>query len=160
MSSVVSSRRADARARLDIESDFVVEDGNVRFRQSFETIEDTETFSRAPDEVVEAARRLLTIDVARCLSAIVHDTIVVTIGCSRIPLYVCASFRALSAVSLTCLLMTSMLPKGLSLSTIELSASPADPTPDITLRSPCSPFLQNQGDPRAETLQHHREDIW
>ena len=85
--SSVASRRADARARLDMESDFVVADGNVRFRQSFETIEDTETFSRAPDEVVEAARRLLTIDVARGLSAIVHDTIVVTIGCSRIPLF-------------------------------------------------------------------------
>ena len=147
MSSVVTSRRADARARLDMESDFVVADGNVRFRQSFETIEDTETFSRAPDEVVEAARRLLTIDVARGLSAIVHDTIVVTIGCSRIPLFVCSSFRALSAVSLTCLLMPSMLPKGLSLSTIELSAPPTNRAPDTPLRSPCSPFLHTQGDP-------------
>ena len=91
MSSVVTSRRADARARLDMESDFVVEDGNVRFRQTFETIEDSETFSRAPDEVVEAARRLLAIDVARGLSSIVHDTIVVTIGCRRIPLFAMVS---------------------------------------------------------------------
>ena len=68
MSSGVASRRADARARLDAESDFVVADGKVRFRQSFETVEDSETFSRAPDEVIEAARRLLTIDVARGLS--------------------------------------------------------------------------------------------
>ena len=138
MSSVVTSRRADARARLDMESDFVVADGNVRFRQSFETIEDTETFSRAPDEVVEAARCLLAIDVARCLSAIVHDTIVVTICCSHIPLFKCASFRALSAMSLASLLMPSILPKGLSLPAFELSASPADPAPDTLLRSPCS----------------------
>ena len=75
MSSVVPSRRADARARLDIESDFVVADGNVRFRQSFETVKDSETFSIAPAEVVEAARRLLAIDIARELSAIIHDTI-------------------------------------------------------------------------------------
>ena len=72
MSSVVASRRADARARLDMESDFVVTDGKVRSRQSFETVEGAETFSIAPAEVVEAARRLLAIDVARGVSGIVH----------------------------------------------------------------------------------------
>ena len=87
MASGVAPRRAEARARLDAASDFVVSDGKVRFRQVFETVKDTETFSRAPDDVVDAARRLLAIDVARGLSAIVHDTITVTIGCSRVPLF-------------------------------------------------------------------------
>ena len=159
MSSVVSSRRADARARLDTESDFVVEDGNVRFRQSFETIEDTETFSRAPDEVVEAARCLLAIDVARGLSAIVHDTIVVTIGCSRIPLYVCASFRSLSAVSLAYLLMPSMLPKGLSFTTFKLSPSPADRAPEPHFVPPAHHSYTIKVTPCTE-VRHHREDTW
>ena len=70
-----------------MESDFVVTDGKVRFRQSFETVEDAETFSIAPAEVVDAARRLLAIDVARKLSVIIHDTIVVEIGSSRVPLF-------------------------------------------------------------------------
>ena len=88
MSSVVASRRSQARSRLDAASDFVVVDGEITFRQSFETVEDVETFSFPPADVVDAARRLLTTDVARGLSAIVHDTIVLTIGCSRVPLFV------------------------------------------------------------------------
>ena len=92
MSSVVASRRADARARLDMESDFVVTDGKVGFRQSFETVEYPETLSIAPAEVVDAARRILTTDIARGLSAIVHDTIVVEIGCSSVPLFAMGLF--------------------------------------------------------------------
>ena len=88
MSSVVASRRSQARSRLDAASDFVVVDGEITFRQSFETVEDVETFSFPPADVVDAARRLLTTDVSRGLSAIVHDTIVFTIGCSRVPLFV------------------------------------------------------------------------
>ena len=85
MTSAFSSQRAQTRARLDSASDYVVTDGMVGFRQTFETIEDAETFPRAPDDVVDAGRRLLTIDVARGLSAIVNDTVVVEIGCSRVP---------------------------------------------------------------------------
>ena len=91
MSSVVASPRAQARAMLDMELDFVVTDGKIRFRQSFETVEDPETLSMAPDEVIDAARRLLTTDIARGLSAIVHDTIVVEIGSSRVPLFAMVS---------------------------------------------------------------------
>ena len=87
MTSSFSLRRSDARAMLDGESDFVVTDGKVCFRQSFETLEYSETFCRAPTEVVDAGRRLLSMDVARGLSAIVHDAIVVEIGCSRVPLF-------------------------------------------------------------------------
>ena len=87
MTSAFSSRRDEAQARLDSASDFVVDDGNVSFRQSFETVEDSETVFRAPDDVVDAGRRLLAIDVACGLAAIVHDTVVVEIGCSRVPLF-------------------------------------------------------------------------
>ena len=54
MKHALSSRRADARARLDGEPDWVATDGNVSFRQSFEAIEDEETFFRAPTDVVDA----------------------------------------------------------------------------------------------------------
>ena len=91
MTSAVASRRSEALARLDAASNFVVVDGQLGFRQSFETIEDTETFSLAPTEVIDAARRLLTIDVAHGLSGIVHDTIVVEIGCSRVTFVLCAT---------------------------------------------------------------------
>ena len=70
-----------------MESDFVVADGKVRFSLSFETVEDAETFSIAPAEVFDAARRLLAIDIAHGVSAIIHDTIVAEIGSSRVPLF-------------------------------------------------------------------------
>ena len=47
MTSAVALRRAEAWARLNAASNFVVVDGQLRFRQSFETIEDAETFSQA-----------------------------------------------------------------------------------------------------------------
>ena len=87
MSSVLSARRAEARSRLDSASDLIVTEGDVRFRQLFETVEDEETFSPTPPDLVEAARNLLTMDIANGLSAIVHDTIVVSIGCSRVPVF-------------------------------------------------------------------------
>lgn len=70
---------------IDAASNFVVVDGQLGFRQSFEANDDAETFSLAQTEVIDAARRILTIDVAHGLSGIVHDTIVVEIGCSRVP---------------------------------------------------------------------------
>ena len=42
MASTLSMKRAEARARLDAASDFVVVDGRVCFSQSFETVEDDE----------------------------------------------------------------------------------------------------------------------
>ena len=44
MTSAVASRRSEALARLDAASNFVVVDGQLGSRQSFETIEDAETF--------------------------------------------------------------------------------------------------------------------
>ena len=80
MTRAFEARRADARARLDGEPDIVVSDGKVGFRHVFETVEDSETFCYAPEDVVDAGRRLLTIDAADGISAAVHDTVVMRVG--------------------------------------------------------------------------------
>ena len=81
-------KRAEEPARLDAASDFVVVDGRVCFSQSFETVEDDDAFSRSSADVVDAGRSLLTADSSRGLSTIVHETIILTIGCSHVPLFV------------------------------------------------------------------------
>ena len=80
MTRAFAARRVDARARLDGEPDVVVPDGKVGFRHAFETVEDSETFCFAPEDVVDAGRRLLTIDAADGISAAVHDTVVMRVG--------------------------------------------------------------------------------
>ena len=87
MTRVLAERRADARWRLDSEPDAVVSDGEVRFQHMFETVEDRETFYRAPADLVDAGRRLLTIDAADGVAAAVHNTVVARIGCNRIPIF-------------------------------------------------------------------------
>ena len=87
MTRVLAERRADARWRLDSEPDAVVSDGEVRFRHMFETVEDSETFYRAPADLVESGRRLLTIDAADGVAAAVHNTVVAQIGCNCIPVF-------------------------------------------------------------------------
>ena len=87
MTRAFNLRRADARARLDSEPDIAVSGCNVDFNRMFETIEDDETFCLAPAYVVDAGRRLLTIDTAGGVAAAVHDTVVVSIGCNRIPVF-------------------------------------------------------------------------
>ena len=79
------------RARLDGEPDVVVSDGNVGFRHMFETVEDSETFCYAPEDVVDAGRRLLTIDAADGIPAAVHDTVVVRVGCNCVPVFAAVS---------------------------------------------------------------------
>ena len=91
MTRAFEARRADARARLDGEPDIVVSDGKVGFRHAFETVEDSETFCFAPEDVVDAGRRLLTIDVADGISAAVHDTVVVRVGCNCVPVFAAVS---------------------------------------------------------------------
>ena len=105
MSSVLSARRAEARVRLDSASDLIATEGEVRFRQSFETVEDGETFSPTPPDLVEAARNLLTMDITSGLSSIIHDTLVMTIGCCRIPVFkmVCGG-RGRTLFSFKCVL--------------------------------------------------------
>ena len=87
MTRVLAARRAEARACLDSAPDFVVAGGNVEFRHTFEAVEDSESFCRTPEDVVDAARRLLTLDAADGISAAVHDTVVVRIGANRVPFF-------------------------------------------------------------------------
>ena len=87
MTRVLDAWRADARSRLDSAPDFVVAGGKVDFRHTFEAVEDSESFCRAPEDVVDAARRLLTLDAADGVSAAVHDTVVVRIGANRVPVF-------------------------------------------------------------------------
>ena len=81
------TKRMCARDRLDRDQDYVVVGGKISFRQTFETVEAEETFCRAPDDVINAGRRLLTLDIANGLATLVHDTVVVKIGCNNIPLF-------------------------------------------------------------------------
>ena len=81
------TRRMCARDRLDRDQDYVVVGGKISFRQTFETVEAEETFCRAPDDIINAGRRLLTLDVSSGISALVHNTVVVNIGCNNIPLF-------------------------------------------------------------------------
>ena len=88
---VLEQRRASAIARLDAESDFVISGGIVGFRQSFETVEALETFCRAPQCIVDTGRRLLGLDVGNGISTLVHDTVVIRIGCNNVPLFAIVS---------------------------------------------------------------------
>ena len=86
MTGVLAARRAEARARLDSAPN-VVAGGEIGFGHAFEAVEDAETFCRAPEDVVDAARRLLALDAADGIAAAVHDTVVVQIGCNRVPIF-------------------------------------------------------------------------
>ena len=87
MTRVLAARRAEARARLDSAPNVVVAGGEIGFGHAFEAVEDAETFCRAPEDVVDAARRLLALDAADGIAAAVHDTVVVQIGCNRVPIF-------------------------------------------------------------------------
>ena len=87
MTRAFAARRAVARARLDGEPDVVVSDGKVGFRHTFETVKDSETFCYAPEDVVDAGRRLLPIDAADGIPAAVHDTVIVRVGCNCVPVF-------------------------------------------------------------------------
>ena len=73
----LAERRADAKACLDSESDFIVVGGKVCFRQSFKALEADETYCRAPERIVDAGKHLLELDIGNGISSLVHDTVVV-----------------------------------------------------------------------------------
>ena len=52
-----------------------------------ETTEGCETFCCAQAVVVDAGRRILTIDAADGIPAAVHDTVVVRVGCNCVPVF-------------------------------------------------------------------------
>ena len=84
---IATTRRMILRS-LDDESDFVVCDSEVTFLQTFETVEFAETFSRAPPEIIEAARMVLTSEKIDSLPKTVRETVHFSVGCNKIPLFV------------------------------------------------------------------------
>ena len=83
----ITTDRRVLRNKLDGESDLVVIDSKVAFRQTFETIELAETYSRAPHQIIEAARNILSAERLVSVTGTVRDTIFFTIGCNRVPLF-------------------------------------------------------------------------
>ena len=88
---IQEQRRRATIARLDAESGFIVSGATIGFRQSFETVEALETFCRAPESIVDAGRRLLGLDIGNGIATLVHDTVVVRIGCNNVPLFAIVS---------------------------------------------------------------------
>lgn len=83
----ITTTRQIARRKLDDEADFVVVDSNIAFRQTFETVELVETYVRAPREIVEATRKILTAERFDSVAKTVRDLIFYSVGCNRIPLF-------------------------------------------------------------------------
>ena len=83
----ITTNRRNARRKLDEEPDFVVINSNVTFRQIFETVELVETYVRAPPEIIEATRRILTAERFDSVATTVRDSVFYTVGCNRIPLF-------------------------------------------------------------------------
>ena len=72
--------RLHRRYLLDAAPDFVIDGGSIAFGKAFEVLEAPDTYARAPDDVIESARRLLEMDVVDTVAKMVHD------GCMKIPL--------------------------------------------------------------------------
>ena len=83
----IATNRRSARRKLDEEADFVVINSNITFRQIFETVELVETCVRAPPEIIEATRRILTAERFDSVAMTVRDTVFYTVGCNRILLF-------------------------------------------------------------------------
>ena len=81
----ITTTRRLIRRRLDDETDIVVRDSQVTFRQTFETVELTETFFRAPQETVDAARKILTSEMIDSLPKTVRENINFSVGCNKVP---------------------------------------------------------------------------
>ena len=89
--SSMNHRRICMRNALDQLSDFVIEGARISFRHVLETLEAEETFCSAPSDIVDVARRVLTLDLDRNLSEIVHDNITLKIGGNCVPLFAMVS---------------------------------------------------------------------
>ena len=87
MSGSLAAKRAQTRDKLDRQSDFVVVGGKITFRQTFVPVEAGETFCMCPQDVIEAGRRLLALDISSGVSRAVHNNVVVKIGSNTIPLF-------------------------------------------------------------------------
>ena len=86
-----TKRRVAARRRLDNIPDFSTVNSKIEFRQTFETLEDSETFTKAPNEIVQAARNILTSERLDSIAQTVRDAVFYQIGCNKIPLFALVS---------------------------------------------------------------------
>ena len=82
-----------ARSRLDDMPDFSIDNAKIEFRQTFETLEDSETFTMAPPEIVQAARSILTSERLDSIAQTVRDAVFFQIGCNNVPLFSLVSGR-------------------------------------------------------------------
>ena len=83
----ITTNRQMARRILDEEPDFIVVDSKVAFRQTFETVELVETYVRAPPEIVDATRKILTAERFDSVARTVRDSVFYSVGCNRVPLF-------------------------------------------------------------------------
>ena len=90
-SASIDQRRSLMKDSLDRLSDFVVEAGQIAFRHTFEMIEADETFCTTPPDIIDAARRLLEVNLDQSLAKIVHDNVTLKIGGNRVPLFAMVS---------------------------------------------------------------------
>ena len=79
--------RLHRRHLLDAQPDYVIDGGSITFNNAFDVLEAPDTYARAPDDVVERARRILEIDVVDTVPKTVHDTVTVRIGCCAVPVF-------------------------------------------------------------------------
>ena len=79
--------RVQLRRKIDDLTDFVVEDSKIRFRQTFETVEAPETYCRTPEEIVQAARSLMTAERNDSIATVVRDTVFFRVGCNNVPVF-------------------------------------------------------------------------
>ena len=116
--SSMNHRRICLRNALDQLSDFVIEGARISFRHVLETLEAEETFCSAPSDIVDAARRVLTLDLDRNLSEIVHDNITLKIGGNCVPLFAMVSGGPPNIISWVSFIF--FLNRGLSVTSCQL----------------------------------------
>ena len=79
--------RLHRRHLLDAQPDFVIDGASITFNKAFDVLETTDTYARAPDDVIESARGMLETDVVDTVPKMVHDTVTVRIGCCVVPVF-------------------------------------------------------------------------
>ena len=82
---MVREMRNQLRRKLDDLPDFVVEDSNIGFRQTFETVEAPETYCMTPPEIVQAARGIMTAERNDSIARVVRDSLFFRVGCNVVP---------------------------------------------------------------------------
>ena len=88
---MVREMRIQLSRKLDDLPDFVVEDSNIGFRQTFETVEAPETYCMTPPEIVQAARGIMTAERNDSITRVFRDSLFFRVGCNVVPLFALVS---------------------------------------------------------------------